>query len=83
MILFLMKRRISTLSGANRFRLGSYINLFPAMENKRSEGTDVGGAERYHSFDSAGYLSLLLFHISCTMYFESSEDTEKKKTPNR
>ena len=57
-----MKSKVSAFSGASLFCLSSYI--IPAPEKSLSNGTEVGGAERYRlaNLASSGYRTLLFVH---------------------
>ena len=46
-----MKRSISAFSGSKREHLSSYISVAP--ENRCSEPTEVGGADKYLSTNTA------------------------------
>ena len=45
-----MNKRVSALSGSNRLCFSSYMS--PTVEKKCSDGTDVGGGDRYRSAKS-------------------------------
>ena len=59
---------MSKCSGVNRDRF--LLNISPATENTRSEGTLVAGMHRYFldNLYISGYLSLLFFHHKIALY---------------